>query len=134
MEVVVCIRIMVHIQSSAAIAKIVRHCVPAMSSGMFRLHLCDVAGVSYRAQIMFASAHAHAITHEQCDMALDQRRICRWKFGVSPKTSSVYAMHSNQGWFVPGDFCVATSATSLSLDIIPMWSSMLVSGTTFIYS
>ena len=130
----VCIRIMVHTQSSAAIAKIVRHCVAAMFSGMFRLHLCDVAVVSYCAQIMFARAHAHAITHGQCDIALDQRTICRWKFGASPKTSPVYAMHSNQGWFVPGDFCVATSATSLSLDIIPMWSSMLVSGTTFIYS
>ena len=44
----------------ASIAKILGRCAVAMLSGMLRLHLCDGAVASHRAQVMFASAHAHA--------------------------------------------------------------------------
>ena len=56
----------------ASIAKILDHCAAAMVSGMPRLHLCDVALASHRAQVsMLASVHAHAKRHEQCDLAYD---------------------------------------------------------------
>ena len=54
----------------ASIAKILDHCGGAMVSRMRRLHLCDVALVSDHAQVsMLASVQAHAIEHEQCNLA-----------------------------------------------------------------
>ena len=85
----------------ASIAKILGQCAVAMFSGMLRLHLCDGAVASHRAQVMFASAYAHANRHEECAMASDQTKKNRWSIAAPHQTSMVVAMHDNLGRFVP---------------------------------
>ena len=97
----------------ASIAKILDHCVVAMFSGMLRLHLCDVAVASHRAQVMFVSAQAHAHRHEQCAMACDPRTNRTGNIDSAHQTSMVVALHSNLGRFVLVDLLVGAGECGL---------------------
>ena len=118
----------------ASIAKILDHCAAAMFSGMLRPHFCDVAVASHRAQVMFASAHAHANRHEQCAMASDQRTNRRWKSSAPHKTSMVVAMHSNLGRLVLVDLLLGARQCGFLWVSFVCGQHLVVSSTAFMDS
>ena len=118
----------------ASIAKILDHCAAAMFSGMLRPHFCDVAVASHRAQVMFASAHAHANRHEHCDLAYDQTTNRKWKSSAPHKTSTVVAMHSNLGRFAPVDLLVKTRQCGFPWVSFVCGQHLVVSSTAFMFS
>ena len=118
----------------AFIAKILDHRAAAMFSGMLRPHFCDVAVASHRAQVMFASAHAHANRHEQCAMASDQRTNRRWKSSAPHKTSMVVAMHSNLGRFVLVDLLLGARQCGFPWVSFVCGQHLVVSSTAFMDS